>query len=113
MSEFYLEEELKSKINRVVVSNLSNPDLKGDLIAKQLMVNRMFLHRKIKIFYNSNARDFILNKRINFAKKQLINTNLSIHAIAYKVGYHDVSYFSKTFKKITGCSPSEYRKNGY
>lgn len=111
MSGYYREEELKSKINEIITLNLDNSNLKGDLIAKKLMVNRMYLHRKLKAFYDLNTRDFILQRRMNFAKEQLIKTNLPIYMISNQIGYYDASYFSKTFKKVTGLSPSEYRKN--
>jgi AraC-like DNA-binding protein len=97
MTKSYLEKKLKSKINQIIVSNLNNPRLKRDLIAKKLMVNRMFLHRKLKIFYDCNARGFILNKRIDFAKKQLTKTDLPIRLAIYC--YHCILY--REYFKIT------------
>ncbi|MDZ5001201.1 helix-turn-helix domain-containing protein, partial [Clostridium perfringens] len=48
--------------------------------------------------------------RIQKATLLLFNTNLSITEIAYEVGFGDVSYFIKTFKKFLSISPTKYRK---
>lgn len=106
----YRDLNFRKKINQIVLSNMSNPELKGELIADELGVNRMYLHRKLKDFYDTNARDYIQKTRIDYAKKQLKKTTHSIQDIALKIGYEDISYFSKTFKKATGYSPSMYRK---
>lgn len=103
-------EEFKRQVNQIVEANLFNPNLKGEFIANEMGVNRMYIHRKLKAYYQMNAREFIMNKRIAFAKKQLLQTSLPIRNIATIVHFYDVSHFSKTFKKQTGHTPSEYRK---
>lgn len=55
--------------------------------------------------------EFINSFRIQKSIEFLLNTNLPITEIAYEVGFGDVSYFIKTFKKLIGTSPSIYRKN--
>lgn len=57
-----------------------------------------------------SIQEFINTIRINKAKNFLSFQNMSITEIAYEVGYNDVFYFSKTFKKLTGVSPLQYRK---
>lgn len=102
--------EFKQQVNRVVKTNLLNPKLKGALIADAMGVNRMYIHRKLKAYYEMNARQFITEKRIAFAKKQLLQTNMSIRDIATMIHFCDVPHFSKTFKTQTGYTPSKYRK---
>lgn len=48
--------------------------------------------------------------RIQNAKNYLIQTNYDIAEVASAVGYNDLKYFSKLFKKTTGLNPSEFRK---
>ncbi|GIP34084.1 response regulator [Paenibacillus sp. J2TS4] len=48
--------------------------------------------------------------RIEQAKKHLQKPFIKVYEIGQLVGYEDYTHFSKTFKKLTGCSPSEYRK---
>ncbi|MEG1002106.1 AraC family transcriptional regulator [Clostridium sp.] len=53
---------------------------------------------------------FINTLRINKSLNLLVTTNLSITEITYDVGFNDVSYFIKTFKKYLDKSPTSYRK---
>lgn len=56
-------------------------------------------------------RDYICNKRIDMAKRLLVDEkSAKIAFIAYQCGYHDVSYFSRIFKKKTGLSPGVFRQ---
>lgn len=48
--------------------------------------------------------------RIQNAKNYLIQTNYDIAEVASAVGYNDLKYFSKLFKKTTGLNPSEFRR---
>lgn len=54
--------------------------------------------------------DYLNEIRIERACTYLQQNYLKTYEIAYKVGFNDEKYFSKVFKKIKGCSPSEYRK---
>jgi two-component system sensor histidine kinase ChiS len=104
------EAQLKQKINQIIVDNIESANLKGAFIAKQLGVNRMYLHRKLKLFYNKNAEEYIQTVRVDFAKQKLLNTDESTGEIYSKVGFSDIAYFSKSFKKQIGITPSNYRK---
>ena len=53
--------------------------------------------------------EFVTKKRMEKAKKLLIQTQLHSNEIAGKVGYKDPHYFSFVFKKTVGCTPREYR----
>ena len=54
--------------------------------------------------------NYIISKRMDNARKLLINTDKKIKDISNEVGYKDIYYFTKVFKKEIGVSPSEYRK---
>ena len=54
--------------------------------------------------------DFLVNLRMEHAKTLLLQTDESINAIAIKVGYiHSIS-FGRTFKKVIGVTPGDFRK---
>lgn len=57
-----------------------------------------------------NLTTYIENVRMEWAKHYLDLREMSITDVALKTGYSDVSYFSKVFKKYTGVSPREYKK---
>ncbi|HEY4324690.1 MAG TPA: AraC family transcriptional regulator [Mucilaginibacter sp.] len=55
--------------------------------------------------------DFILHERIAMAKLILKRVNVSINEACYAVGFNNLSYFFKLFKRIEGKTPSEFRKS--
>lgn len=56
----------------------------------------------------------LIRKRVSLeAKRLLINLDLSVSEIAYRLNFNDNSYFSKFFKKLEGLSPEEFRKKAF
>jgi YesN/AraC family two-component response regulator len=53
---------------------------------------------------------YFTTMKIDEAKKLIQKTNLNFSEIALQLGYESVHYFSKTFKKYTGVSPSDFSK---
>lgn len=54
--------------------------------------------------------DYILSKRMNLAMDLLVNSQMPITSIGYEAGFKDPSYFARTFKQVSNCTPSEYRQ---
>lgn len=57
-----------------------------------------------------SAIEYLNSYRVERACRKLLGSDQTITQIAYGSGFNDLSYFIKTFKKIKGCSPSDYRK---
>jgi len=55
--------------------------------------------------------EFVSRTRIEKAKNLLLNPNLHITEIAYAIGFQSLTQFNRTFKKIMGQSPTDYRGN--
>ena len=53
--------------------------------------------------------EYLIETRIKVAIELLLNGNLRIYEIADRVGYSSQHYFCAAFKKVMGCSPSDYR----
>lgn len=71
-------------------------------------------HHLAHIFKNQTGVSpirYMIERRIDQAKSLLTQTDIPIHEIAEMVGYPDNVYFSQIFKKITGVSPSAYRRD--
>ncbi|MDB5054654.1 MAG: putative response regulatory protein [Bacilli bacterium] len=79
-------------------------------IANHFYLSREYISRKFKLEFGINLSDYLSNIRMEKAKILLLNPHLRITQIAETVGYNDEKYFSKVFKKTTGLSPNEYRK---
>ena len=108
-----MEEEVLfiKNVNLIIKTNLDNPNLKGNFIAKRLGINRMQLHRKLKEYIGQHARAYIIQIRMEHAKHLLLTTSNLIVEIALTCGYKDYRHFSKVFKKTIGCSPIDFRCN--
>ena len=92
--------------------NLEDPLTLND-IAAIIHVNPSLLSRKFKEDTNMNIIEYINHKRIDEAKLYLQRGNTSVTEIAFMVGFNDLNYFSRVFKKITSLTPSQYIKNNY
>ncbi len=85
-------------------------------IAAAANVSRTTLFRVFKSELNTTPVDYLTAYRIAQAKALLLETDLSVTAVARSTGYEDNLYFSRVFRKITGTTPTEYRncnKNPY
>ncbi|MEH7333117.1 response regulator [Neobacillus drentensis] len=79
--------------------------------AESVHMNPSYLSQLFKQQLNKKFVDFITELRIEESKRLLQNTSLRMSEIAERVGYSDLAYFSNNFKRIMGCSPSEFRKS--
>lgn len=90
--------------------NLGN-ELSLKSIADAIHVNPSHLSRKFKSDTNITLIDYINKKRVEEAKLYLERGNVSFTEIALMVGFNDLNYFGRVFKKITSLTPSEYVKS--
>lgn len=97
-----------AEIVKYIEQNYSS-DLSLQEVAGKFYVSREYVSRKFKQEYGINFSDFIGNVRIDKARLLLQNPNLKLSQIAEMIGFHDVKYFSKVFKKQVGLSPKDYR----
>ncbi len=102
-----------SMLVRKVITNIIY-DLTADLTLKtqasQLNVNPSYLSTLFKKETGQTLTDFVNHKRIEYAILLLNSTDMQIQVIAQYCGIPDVNYFTKTFKKIVGKTPKEYRE---
>lgn len=78
--------------------------------ARKLHITPYTLNRLTKKYYRRPVSRFIYDRIILEAKKELYLTQRSVKEIAFMVGFEDEFFFSRIFKKYTGRSPSEFRK---
>lgn len=80
----------------------------GDL-AEKCFYNPSYLSRVFKECYGKSIMDYIHEKRVQEAVRLLMETDLSIEDVCYKVGYKEKKQFYKIFKKYTGGTPNNMR----
>lgn len=79
-------------------------------LATKFHYNESYLSTLFIKYLGMNFTTIISQFKIDHAKSLLSETILPINEISDIVGYHNVDHFSRTFKKVNRCSPSEYRK---
>lgn len=82
-----------------------------DSIAGSAFLSASYASRLFKKELNTSIMDYLLQIRMNEARKLLKDTNLQIEEIALRTGYSDSSYFTKVFRKAEGKTPSQYRQS--
>ena len=97
-----------SRVKEYVEKNIDNADLSVIDIAQAMYVSRTVLFVRMKHIFNSSPNNYVLNTRINYAKKLLLTTDMRVSDVAYKSGFSDPKYFSRCFKKLTGVLPKEF-----
>lgn len=84
----------------------------GDL-AEQSGLSPAQMRKVFRKVNHISPREYLIGKRIEEAKYLLEEGKENVSSIAEKVGYENVNYFSRIFKKKTGMSPMEYRASIY
>ncbi|MCD8178523.1 MAG: response regulator [Tannerellaceae bacterium] len=102
------DEKLLEKVMRVINDNISNPDLSVEMIAGQVGISRVHLHRKLKELTNQTTRDLIRNVRLKQAADLLAHKKLSVSEVANATGFSNLAYFSNSFKDLYGVSPTHW-----
>ncbi len=106
-----LDEQFLERMQTVLDKKLTEPSLNTEELSKLMGMSRMQLHRKLKSLLGLSTTEFIRNERLKSAAELLKNTDISIAEAAYSTGFNEVTYFSKSFKKVYGLSPSAFRKD--
>jgi YesN/AraC family two-component response regulator len=79
-------------------------------LAKRAGYTEYYFSQKFKKEVGLSVNDFILNAKIEHAKLLLADTAESIQSISDRLAFGSRSYFYTCFQKLTGSSPSEYRR---
>ncbi|AWK50186.1 DNA-binding response regulator [Clostridium beijerinckii] len=98
------------QIKKFIVQNISNHDLSLKLVAEYFYVNPSYLSRIFKEKTNENFSEYIMNTKMKIAIEMLKNPNAKAYEISKKIGIDDPNYFSNWFKKYTGVSIKDYKK---
>ncbi len=86
-------------------------DMRVEDIARSVFISPSRLSHVFKETTGVSLFDYLTRMRIDRACRLLTETDQSITAIAFSLGYHDSAYFTRLFSKNTGVSPSAYRRN--
>lgn len=97
------------KVKQYVLSHLSEPLTLHD-VAAAVHLAPQYLCTLFKKHTGMTIVDFIIEQRIDLAKRLIITQDTPLFDISESCGFKDYNYFSKTFKKLTGTTATNYRK---
>ena len=100
------------KLMDTVHRHLDDGTFDVDKFCREVNISRTLMHMKLKKITGLSTTEFIKNLRLNEAKKMLMEGQLTVSEIAYRVGFNDPAYFSKSFKKQFGKIPSSVAGEG-
>ncbi len=112
LTELFAQYRMNENVASVleVIGRDYQKDLSLKDISKELFINPVYLGQLIKRETNSTFAELLNKQRIKAAQQLLLSTNDSIEDVCYAVGYSNVGYFYKVFRKLCGKSPKAYRQ---
>ena len=105
-----LVEKIKLLVNAFVVQCNELQHLKlSTYIQSNINKEYNYLSNVFSEAENKTIEQFYIDHKIEKIKEYLVDDEISISEIAYRMNYSSVSYLSNQFKKVTGCTPSEFK----
>ena len=103
-----IDERFLEKVQEVLDEKLIESSFTIEDFSSAVAMSRMQLHRKLKALTGLSASEFIRSQRLKLAAQLLKKSGSNVSQIGYSVGFNDHAYFSKCFKEVFECTPSDY-----
>lgn len=101
-------EKLMERVMDTIHKNLKDSSLSVDMVADEVGMSRVHLHRKMKEIVGQTPHDFIRQQRLERAARLLAAGDMNIAEVVYACGFPNAASFSTTFKNVYGLTPKEY-----
>ena len=115
-SSSYAKVEVESDSRRVlkvkdyIAKNYMN-EIRLTTLADIAGMSTSAFSRFFKLRTGRNLSEYIIDMRLGYASRKLVDTSDSVQEICYACGFNNLSNFNRIFKKRKNCSPSEFREN--
>ena len=90
-------------------AHYQDPNISISAIAQDLGISEGHLSHTFKKETDYTLLNYLTRYRVHKAMELLRDCRVKVYEVAAQVGYRDITYFSATFKKVTGVMPSEYQ----
>lgn len=107
----YSKDELFNKAVALIIEDASSNCITVNYLAKELGCSRRKLERVFAKHIKVSIKRLIDDQKIKLIKELLINSNLNVDEIAFKVGFQGQENLSRFFKRLVKMNPSEFRRN--
>ena len=92
-------------------NNFHDPCLTLRQVSSQTGINQRRIAATIQQTFGCNFKTYVNKLRINESKRLLVESELNMGEIAFKVGFNNQTHFNRVFKNFEGISPSEFLEN--
>ena len=102
------DQDFLQDLENKILENIENNSFSVHDLSKSFGMSRTSLYMKLKNLIDLSPQDFIIHTKLKHAKNLLIKGLLSIKEVAYSSGFSNPKYFSTSFKKFYGQTPSGF-----
>jgi len=102
------DQEFLKNLEKNIIKNIENNSFSVLSLSENFGMSRTSLYMKLKNLVDLSPQDFIIHTKLKHSKKLLIKGELSIKEVAYSSGFSNPKYFSTSFKKFYGMTPSSF-----
>ena len=106
------EDGLQKKIEQYVDEHFAEYGFGLSVIAEHCNLSETYFSQIFKEMMGENFSAYVEKKRMAYAYKLIVETDMIIDAVAEKTGYSNTNAFRKAYKRFYGISPSQSRKDG-
>ncbi|AYE33604.1 response regulator transcription factor [Clostridium septicum] len=96
------------EICNIIIENIEN-NISLELICKNMNMNKSYISHFFRKATGKTIVEHMTFIKMERAKNLLLNEDIKVYEVSYKLSYNDVEYFSRTFKKYVGISPKEFK----
>jgi len=98
------------KVANYIRSRIDEEEVSREDAAGHVFLHPDYLDRLFKRETGQSVTEYVVNLRMTTAQELLLHSDLSVGAVAARVGYTNLSHFSRRFRKFSGLSPNEFRQ---
>lgn len=110
-SRLSTQKEIYRRLNAVkdYIDSCYREDITLENLSRIALMSPFHLLRQFKRNYHLTPHQYLISRRLDAAKSNIVNSNETVTGICFKAGFSDISSFSKLFKRQYGLSPQQYR----
>jgi len=105
-----LDKQFIQRAISVIEEHMNDGDISVEMLAGELNISRGYLYKKLVTITGKVPISFIREVRMKRALQWVMESQLQVSEIAYKMGYNSPKVFTRHFKDIFGMTPTEYQK---